>query len=169
MRTFSLIWSGIGCFATVAITVLGGVILAGGGKAQAAYAGAEVIICFGNGASEGSNLNTYPIEGLVSVPQPDVYFGTGLGYANAGVGTQIVLTGATFSDYYLDGSIFLNHRGTAIASFSDDNTKVVITVVSTQADSGQYTSNYAAYQYFCFHINAKKLDDARVTAHISME
>jgi hypothetical protein len=27
MRTFSLIWSGIGCFATVAITVLGGVIL----------------------------------------------------------------------------------------------------------------------------------------------
>jgi hypothetical protein len=35
MRTFSLIWSGIGCFATVAITVLGGVILAGGGNARA--------------------------------------------------------------------------------------------------------------------------------------
>jgi hypothetical protein len=36
MRTFSLIWSGIGCFATVAITVLGGVILANGGRARAA-------------------------------------------------------------------------------------------------------------------------------------
>jgi hypothetical protein len=36
MRTFSLIWSGIGCFATVAITVLGGVILAGGNNSRAA-------------------------------------------------------------------------------------------------------------------------------------
>jgi hypothetical protein len=35
MRTFSLIWSGIGCFATVAITVLGGVILANGNQTRA--------------------------------------------------------------------------------------------------------------------------------------
>jgi hypothetical protein len=35
MRTFSLIWSGIGCFATVAITVLSGVILANGNNLRA--------------------------------------------------------------------------------------------------------------------------------------
>jgi hypothetical protein len=39
MRTFSLIWSGIGCFATVAITVLGGIILTNGKNTNAAYYG----------------------------------------------------------------------------------------------------------------------------------
>jgi hypothetical protein len=57
MRTFSLIWSGIGCFATVAITVLGGVILANGGRAQAAENRIETIYYTGNLSG-----HTYEIE-----------------------------------------------------------------------------------------------------------
>jgi hypothetical protein len=61
MRTFSLIWSGIGCFATVAITVLGGVILAGGNNVLTAEAGVGIlwVLCSVRGSSTFPDSDFY--------------------------------------------------------------------------------------------------------------
>jgi hypothetical protein len=175
MRTFSLIWSGIGCFATVAITVLGGVILAGGGNARAAVDGCELAIALSSsvgGMSSTESLNNF--VGIVLSPEPVVFSGNRIfstpffGYPNASVGDQFVLSGADFSE-----RAYFSHRGTMSVSFSDGDTTATITIVSTAASTTEMQyypdSRTAYYDFFCFHIVAKKIDSAKVTAHISAE
>jgi hypothetical protein len=64
MRTFSLIWSGIGCSATVAITVLGGVILANGtdNRSRAADGDTYLFLSLCNDFGYNRDYYEYPYE-----------------------------------------------------------------------------------------------------------
>jgi hypothetical protein len=57
-RVFSLVWCGIGCFATVAITVLGGVILTNKNNSRAeSYEGDTLLIIYVKGRSNDDYMS----------------------------------------------------------------------------------------------------------------
>jgi hypothetical protein len=173
MRTFSLIWSGIGCFATVAITVLGGVILAGGNNARAAGSMGLFLLIWDNeinsslwgteGASfEGLDLNP---EGSLPGQFKSFYY-----FDNVSIGYQIVIEGADFS-----ARNYLDHWGNCSIAFSNDNTRATVTItgksnVTRNTISGSYGYPTVTHPdgIICFHLGVKG-GLIKVTARISMD
>jgi hypothetical protein len=163
MRTFSLIWSGIGCFATVAITVLGGITLANVNSTQAAGGYGFFLLVFD--LEKCSHLNDASglyFEGLELNPNtsrrydgyPSGYYFTGVG-----VGDQFVLEVADFSS-----KSYYTHWGTFNVVLEDDYHKAIITITSANN-----LGSYYSYADLCFHIGAKEIEDVTVTAHISLD
>jgi hypothetical protein len=188
MRTFSLIWSGIGCFATVAITVFGGVILAKK-NTNAEFGGLyalDICVCnFIEGAAFGGNYPSVDLRYMTSVPSPSHWGDDGIIRYNVifKVGDQIVLGGLNFSK-----RMYYGRFGTLDVSFSENDTKATITLASTAADASilQYcpdladdpSSNpyaWSADRGGCFVLFIVSLGSVRsytsssITAHISMD
>jgi hypothetical protein len=141
MRTFSLIWSGIGCFATVAITVLGGVILTNWERTWAVYEGASydsleaVLKAIPEGSILGqsffdmdssvlfdTNGQSHKITVIKLWPELEINLHNGMGSDYA---YRLTLDVPFGTDYGTFMSMFLNKHGnytfaqTAWSNFSD--------------------------------------------------
>jgi hypothetical protein len=170
MRTFSLIWSGIGCFATVAITVLGGVILANTNsyRTRADSGGpyldirlvlnGEYLSYFG-GMRSLHGISTYP-------GYSGIYFTSG---------SQPFTVKLTLDSGYKFTGKEVFWWGSFNTNYEDDNHIVNITTVGSGIDysEGGFTINGPETMHYgivhCIHLYLEEVDEVTVTSHISLE
>jgi hypothetical protein len=168
MRTFSLIWSGIGCFVTVAITVLGGVILAGGtdNRSRAADGGPYFIMHI---TLNGSIV--YSFDGMESSEGISIYPGySGIYFAS---GSQPFTAKLTLKPGYNWTGTEFRHWGEFNVTYEDDMHVMRVTTVGSGNSNGFTLGGpniYFAGNSHCLHPNVIEVDEVvTVTAHIQMD
>jgi hypothetical protein len=184
MRTFSLIWSGIGCFATVAIAVLGGVILTNTNTLRAAD-GDGVLFVQVLLPSDFLRLVLYHEGFHTSGYYHEQFSGFSLGNVGNSYwdsflyyicdtfplsGSITLKEGYKFDSTYYSNNAFV----TAVVKFKDDYKTVDITYVadvrdisvgSFYLDSLGISYSYATDVILC----CIESNDNEITSHISMD